>query len=618
MAKRDIKKLLNKKGWTGRELGIIELTNTCICFQQALEGKPQQPIVEAAELRKMLSTITDRGQGQVYNGYISIHEWLSVKYNIAQSNLQQALLMYKTLITYILDASFAEDVNRYMEQLPAIMTPKQYEEHRAERIEAYFKDEDGEELYSNVFNLVERAITYYLHLLQRDPKKPNPLKAIRKKYLAEPVKSDVILSRWNEVTDEGYYTIEDGSGRRSDTMTPEEWQDAITTPAMKKLLREMKTTDGSGAEYTSRIAEQRLLARAKVIFEGATDEEADKLQQERDYQAGLAMPVKWHVAEEPPKDLTKWDVIEQELLTFFYPADMDGSGDPYSESNFTRSMEDFVAEFPELVKAMLADIDKSFFKGESGLSPLPVSKWLTELYDWRQLYEKDFYSMREEAEQDTVIFADNPRALFNGVAILRPNNITERSLCVDERGYYTEPTLSTGLKDFTLEAFFTEAENYADSIEIVEDARATLVQSYYLVKGYNLALELIAKHFDVPELTVFQMDVADLEQKLDAYNSLVPMLYKKIRDIRYTDKELQRKKLQVLRDVFPELDYSAITIPPENVEKAVALFKDFQAFKPEYTDEFYSLLFIFPQERDELDYYEDYEGDEDEDERGLD
>ena len=125
MAKRDIKKLLNKKGWTGRELGIIELTNTCICFQQALEGKPQQPIVEAAELRKMLSTITDRGQGQVYNGYISIHEWLSVKYNIAQSNLQQALLMYKTLITYILDASFAEDVNRYMEQLPAIMTPKQ-------------------------------------------------------------------------------------------------------------------------------------------------------------------------------------------------------------------------------------------------------------------------------------------------------------------------------------------------------------------------------------------------------------------------------------------------------------------------------------------------------------
>lgn len=618
MAKRDIKKLLNKKGWTGRELGILELTNTCVCFQQALEGKPQQPIVEAAELRKMLSTITDRAQGQVYNGYISIHEWLSVKYNIAQSTLQQALLNYKTLTTFILDASFAEDVYSYVEQLPAIMTQKQYDEIRAKRIDAYFKDEEtGEELYSNVFNLVERAITYYLHLLQKDPKKPNPLKAIRKKYLAQPVKSSVILSRWNEVTDEGYYTIEDGSGRRSDTMTPEEWQAAITTPAMEKLLRDMKATDGSGTEYTNRVAEQRILNRAKVIFDGGTEEEADKLQQERDYREGLAMPVKWHVAEEPPKDVTKWDVIEQELLLDFYPADMDGSGDPYSESNFTRSMEDFVAEFPELVKAMLADIDKNFFKGEQGLSALPLSSWLTELYDWRQLYEKDFYSMREEAEADINIFVGNPRAYFNGLAILRPNNVVERSLCIDENGYYVEPKISTTLSNFTLEAFFTEAESYADNIEIVEDARATLVQSYYLVKGYNLALELIAKHFDVPELTVFQMDVEDLERKLDAYNALVPMLYKKIKDIRYQDKELQRKKLQVLRDVFPELDYSAITIPAENVEKAVALFKDFQAFKPEYTDEFYSLLFIFPQERDELDYYEDYEGDEDEDEGGL-
>ena len=35
----DIKRLLKKKGWTGRELGILELSNMAIMFRQALEGK---------------------------------------------------------------------------------------------------------------------------------------------------------------------------------------------------------------------------------------------------------------------------------------------------------------------------------------------------------------------------------------------------------------------------------------------------------------------------------------------------------------------------------------------------------------------------------------------------
>jgi hypothetical protein len=394
----DIKRLLNKKGWTGRELGILELTNMAVMFKQALEGKEPEPLVEQAQFRKMINSITDRQQGQVYNGYISIHEWLSIRYNIAQTQLQQAQLQYRTLVNYVTSATLAEDAYKYIEQLPAIMTQKQYDELRAERIEAYFKDEDGEDLYSNVFNLVERAITYYSRQLQREPGKPNPLKAIRKKYIAQPVKSKLILSRWNETQGEGYYTIEDGSGRRSDQMTAEEWQEAITTPTMKEALRDMRTTDGSGTELTRQIATQRFIDWAKVINDGGTEEEADELQQKKDYERGLATPVKWHTAEEPPADLTKWDIIEQELLLDFYPADLDGSGDEYSESNFTRSMEDFVAEFRELVTAILKDIDKKHFKGEPGLSNVPVSEWLTTLYSWRELYRTDFYGERAEAE----------------------------------------------------------------------------------------------------------------------------------------------------------------------------------------------------------------------------
>jgi len=556
----DIKRLLNKKGWTGRELGILELTNMAVMFRQALEGKEPQPLVEQAQLRKMINTITDRQQGRIYNGYISIHEWLSIRYNIAQTQLQQAQLQYRTLVGYITNAILAEDVYRYIEQLPAIMTQKQYEDTKARSIEERFKDEDGEELYSNVFNLVERAITYYSRQLQKEPSKPNPLKAIRKKYVSQPVKSKLILSRWNETQGEGYYTIE----------------------------------DGSGTEFTQRIAAQRLIERAKVIFEGGTEKDADEAQLKADYERGLAIPVKWHYYEDPPTDLTKWDIIEQELLTEFYPADLDGSGDAYSESNYTASMEDFVAEFRELVTAILKDIDKRHFNGEAYLSQLPIKEWFTKGLSRRDLYECDFYGERAEAEADTSVFNGNKRALFNGIAILRASDLIDHSPRIDERGYYVEPDIQHALSNFTLEAFFPESEDYADNIEIVETARQTLIESYYHLKGYNLALELIARFYEVPEMTVFQMNTDGIEDKIWAFNGLVPILYKKILDTDYGDKELQAKKLQVLKELFQPIDYEALTIPAENVEQAEELLKDFAAFKPENTDRFNNLLCVLP------------------------
>ena len=99
---------------------------------------------------------------------------------------------------------------------------------------------------------------------------------------------------------EGYYTIEDGSGRRSDTMTAEEWQEAIITPAMKQALRDMKTADGSGTEYTQQIATRRLLDRAKVIFEGGTEADADEAQQKKDYERGLLLPLNGITTKKPP------------------------------------------------------------------------------------------------------------------------------------------------------------------------------------------------------------------------------------------------------------------------------------------------------------------------------
>lgn len=606
----DIKRLLNKKGWTGRELGMLELTNMAVMFRQALEGKQPEPIVDQARFRTMINGITDRKQGQIYNGYISIHEWISIRYNIAQTQLQQAQLQYRTLAGYITNATLAEDLYRYIEQLPAIMTEKQYRDARETGLKNWLYDEDGTEREDSLAALIVRGINFYADLLKKNPAKPNPLKAIRKKYIAEPVKSKLILEGYNEVMGEGYYTIEDGSGRRSDTMTAEEWQDAITTPAMKKALRDMKATDGSGTEYTQSITAQRIIDRAKVIFEDGTEADADKAQHKKDYEWGLATPCKWHYYEDPPENLTKWDIVEADLM-FFYGcifSGMDGS-----EGEYLEELEDFLTEFRELADAIIADIEKLYLTGKDPLQPLPVKgreplkniaslplkDWSSTVFSWGDLYKLDVYGFKKDAEADTTIFDGNKRAILNGIAILRASDLLGRSPRINESGYYVEPDIRRTLSNFTLEAFFTEAEDYADNLEIVETARQTLIESYYHLKGYNYALETIASFYDVPEMTIFQMDISGIEDKIRAFNDLVPILYKKILDTDYEDKELKERKLQVLKDLFQPIDYEALTIPEEKKEAAQQLLVDFKAFQPENADRFEGLLCTLPEPEDE-------------------
>lgn len=599
----DIKRLLNKNGWTGRELGIIELTNMALNFQQRMEGKEPKDLVERAHFQRMLNSITDQEQGRIYNGYIAIHEWLSLNYNIAQTQLQQAQLQFRTLIDYLSQATLAEDVYRYIEQLPAIMTEKQYKDAIEAGRNSFLAEADGSPRGDSLPALIERGIVFYTKQLQTAPTKANPLKAIRKKYVAEPVKSNLILDSYNEVMGEGYYTLEDG--RRSDEMTDEEWHAALS-PSVMNALAEMTAEDGSGAELSDRIAQQRLIDRARVIFHGGTEEDADEAQQKKDYERGLAVPTQWHYYETPPKDLTKWDIVETGLWEFYglLFCGMDGSEEEYQEE-----LEDFLREFKELVDAIIADIETRYLKGKDPLQPLPVEGreplkkiasypleyWSSTVFDWKDLYSHDVYGMKAEATEDTTVFDGNYRALFNGIAILRPSNLTSRSPRIDKNGYYAEPDIRHTLSNFTLEAFFQEAEDYATNAEIVESAREILLDSYYFLKGYDLALEMIASYYDVPEITAFQMPLSGLEDKIDAYNGLAPILYKKIKDTHYRDKELKEKKLQVIKDFFTELDYKSIEIPAENIERAKALFPDFKAFQTEQVDTLYNILCIRPQ-----------------------
>ena len=171
-----------------------------------------------------------------------------------------------------------------------------------------------------------------------------------------------------------------------------------------------------------------------------------------------------------------------------------------------------------------------------GISSIPTKEWLTTCYMWEDLYKVDFYGFRKDyVERDTKIFDGNYRAIFNGIAILRPSDLLSKSPCINEKGYYEAPDPRRDILDLSLETFFTESEIYATEVAKVEEERATFKESIYYLLGYNKALELIAEKYKVEEVLVAQIPFKGMIDRLNAFNGLVRSLYTQIKDTNYEE-----------------------------------------------------------------------------------
>lgn len=563
----DIKRLLNKKGWTGRELGQIELANMAYMFSQQIQGKDPTPLVTQGEFRKMLNTLKDPIQGGIYNDYIKIHEWLSIAYNITSGQEQQAQSNFKTLLNHITVAQALEETYAYIAKLPVIMTEKQYKDYVEKRTEEIVNPQDGGGY--NLFNMFIEALYYLINQLQTQPRKANPLKALKPKLEAQRVKDPRILSRYNEVMRHGYYTI-DETGQRSDSMTPEEWQRAIETPELAQGL--------ASHEEEEIKAIERVTAVARATFDGATEEEIKAIEGKYN----LVKACTFHLYEEPPEDLNRWEILETGDLGEYYRSlwNNDPDGEELTEDNYIQAtiadIEAFRKEYPKVFEAVLKDMRK--YIGDA--VDTPIEEWANTVYSWADLYKAHYYRFNEEYVGDTQIFDGNRRAIFNGIAILQQGTFNGHT--IDDNGYYKAPNVLGGLTPLdplSLEALFTDSPDYASNAEGVETARENLIDSYYFMLGFNTAIDLIAQYYSVPQLEVFKFDTARMADRMGAFNTLTAMLYKEIKERDYEDKELQAKKLEVLKDFFYPIGYEELVVPQENIDKTIELFKDGGAFE---------------------------------------
>ena len=556
----NIDKLLKKRGWTGEELGRLHLANAFMGFSQAIQGtKDPKLLISDADFQKMLKTITEPEEGKTYNNYLKIQDWIGKLYGMAMAYEQQAQLNFNKLLSILSNAMIAEDLYKYIEKLPVIMTEKQYKDLVESRKAEIFADrEEMGFMGFNVFDLLEQALFFYMQLLQKEPRKKNPLKPLKKKLEKEPVTDPRILTRYNKAMGYGYYEREDGT--RSDKVPSEEW--AKRTPV----------AEDPEAQLELRI-KRKLYIDTKIMEEGLTQREAEKeLVKVPELAFYKEKPATWHLYSNPPEDLNKWEILQAGDFFDYYPA-LGGEGTDEEE---LADIEAFKKEFPEVVATLLKDMEQFI----NGVSSIPTTEWLTTCYMWEDLYKADFYGFREAyVEGDTNTFNGNHRAIFNGIAILRPSDFLDKSPCINEKGYYEAPDPRRAFLDLSLENFFTESERYATETAKVEEERAVFRESIYYLLGYNKALELIAEKYEVEEVLVAQMPFKGMIERLNAFNGLVRSLYTQIKDTHYEDTELQEKKLEVLKDILYPIDDSFLVIPEERVTQAKRAMKNFRAFK---------------------------------------
>lgn len=518
----DIKHLLAKKSWTGDDAGRAITMSLVHSYQDTLAGRPETTLFTVEHLKLMVGALKTREELTRYNRYVGLNNWISINHPNALNMYLRADNSLSRISAILTEITALEDGYDLLEQVPAIVTQKQYDEIKAARVEEQLADEHS----LSVFELVSRALSYFLRQLAQSPHRANPLKAVRTLYSKQPLTSPLILGRYNEITSHGYFVLEDGT--RTEEIS-REWLNAAQIQRLSQSIDAMEAT--------------------------------------RDVET---FPAEWYPYEEPPEGLTKWDAIALDKLPDFYREALRDS--QCKPKVYAHEAADFVAEFPELAQALLRAIDARCFDGAEGVAALPPEKWQASTFSPRMLYDLDFFGFKAEIESDENIFQGNRRAEA-GVAILRPGR---RALIDEKNGWYIEPqSLREGpFAAIGLGQFTPANPNYIRSRQEMRESFDSIVEAYYYVLGFDQAVEMIAKHIDIPDFTIFKLHTDSLSERIEMINRIVPLIYERVRQAEYANPQAEQDSLAALRECFPSINVQNIAIPQAAIDKAQEMLDD--------------------------------------------
>lgn len=556
-----IKKLLSKKGWTGKDVGKTLIA--CLLHDlKHIDEEEAAPLLTQAEYERMEASLETERDFSAYRVYVAMHESLREFYNKANSYLQQVYHGLYRIIPLLGNYMLARKEASRKRTAPLLLTIKQYD-HIKEKLEGTFKQKTGTK--NGVKFALLRA---YLGTHEGEHKAAIPdhiqkeLDAIAKK----PATNKQALKAWQERVSLGGFCLPDG--RYKEDLTAEELEAALSQYAPLPCLNKLHGAKDAalyyeGAEairsYYKEVAgeslpviEDKALLLAWLTCTG-TPPLADF-----DAIAGVDTPLyetvvcKLAAAVEGTSEyVMTWKYYPQERVEAPTKRELLEDCLEYYEGktegvDATAGARDFKKDYPALDAALERELEATI-PAWKGLAPAKKKKATITYGELATIGFLDYAEQCTPRERD-IITACNPASLAEALAFVS----REQDSDIDAQGNYkTSPLI---LQGYTLNAL---AEDGAEDMKAAVEALIMPAMKY--VYAYNAWLDIIDHAYNIDDIQAAKVDTASIEARLHAMNMLIYTFYQE------ADNEKER---ELIKRTFTPLPVEALKPQEDKVEEA--------------------------------------------------
>lgn len=580
----NINRLLNKKAWTGAEVGKALIASFAHDVRNK-GNKDKEPLFTQAEFNRMTDSLQTEQQIGAYLVYEKIYSGCIDSFNRSESFSQQFLHGYYRLLTELDRVMQADHALKAVEEYPLILSKAQYE-----RILA--AEQEKKRSTETTFNYI--LFDYLVYCIANIAEAPEAIRKAIEACKKEAVSNSRILDNYNADMGEGYYILPDGTESRS--CSNEEWQQGLQKAYIKEHNLPKDITEQELKEYAFNYNAARHLQVIELLFKGKDallewakeqgfdTEELEQsdiedfvervLEHEGSYAKGTIAGTlstgsleresycKWVDIKEAPEGLTKYDIIaEPELLNRY----SGGFSDDIPEG---QQLEEFIADYPALYKALTAELKKAL-----KIKSKPAAD---KIYTWGELADigLGFYpSYIEVTDTDIIDYycstdteeekQKRQRAAFRGIAVIAEGSGYNYN--IDKAtGDYIEP-----VNPYT-QVMSLDSIGIEDAMQIEGYTSILIAPAARYLLAYNAFLDILAVSYDIPDIEAGKADLSGLESRIDAYNNLLYMAF----DDMAGSKEEKRRKRKLLQDYFSPIDWNSLKPAPEAIEEVTKQLND--------------------------------------------
>ena len=510
-----INRLLNKKGWTGVEVGKALVASMVHDIKHQSEPD-YKPLFSQSDFDKMESSLSTERDYLAYGVYRDIYSGLIDAFNRGQGQYQQFYNGYYRYVMHLKDAQTADNMLERAELVPYVMTEEQYNRLK-ERAETRLKG--FTESFSTLFFTMLSAI------MEHPEDAPEAIRTAIEATKEEAVTNERILSSYNETYGQGYYQLADGT--RSDQLQGEGWQERLKADYLKKhklyVNGELASWEDTAIHYNT----ERKLKGFELFFNGID---------------AVKALYKEHTGEDlPPED-----------------------GEPH--------LTEFKADYPALYKALEAYI-KELVPQAKSLKPAQYSK---EFISWGELAElgikkyitlttadeHDITELIAQEDEDTVENLLKRRRIFlNGITIAKE----PRAYQLNESGDFID-----NMQDVLMLATINSVDSIAQSESQREDLVAfqenLFKPALRYIYAFNALVKILGAVYDLEEMGEVELKTTRFESQLDALNNMLYMFYAEV----YGTQEEKDRKRELIKEIFCPVDYEELKPTAEAIEAVTA------------------------------------------------